>query len=84
MGELLGKGNFSKVFKGLYQGEMCAVKKCEVSDKGLLKYIKDELAILRRANHPNIIQLYGAAIPPKKKNKDYVIIGMVYRFTFLN
>lgn len=74
-GELLGRGNFSKVFKGTNNGQMAAIKKCEITDEALLKYIQNELAILKRVDHPGIIGFMGACIPMKKKEKDFVYIG---------
>lgn len=72
---VVGIGNFSKVFKGLYMGEMVAIKKCELKEEALLKYIKDELAILRRVNHPNVVGFIGAAKPPPKKEREFIYIG---------
>ena len=63
------------MFKGLYAGEMVAIKKCELNDPALLKYIKDELSILRRVHHQGIVGFYGAAKPPPKKEKEFIFIG---------
>lgn len=77
VGELLGKGNFSKVFKGLYKGNIVAIKKC-VIEEGWVKYVKGELSILRRVEHPGIVGFVGAAKPPPHKEKEIVYIVTEY------
>jgi len=60
MGEILGKGAFSTVYKATYKGVTVAVKKQSVKDKDLEKYIRKELGILKRVDHPSLVKYVGA------------------------
>lgn len=59
-GPLLGKGNFSKVFKATIMGEEVAVKKHITSDPSMEKYLMGELAILKRCHHHGLVDFMGA------------------------
>lgn len=65
-GELVGKGNFSSVYKGLYLGKYVAVKRQEITDEELERYLVNELAILRFCNHDHIVKYIGAGKPDNK------------------
>lgn len=54
---VLGKGAFSRVFKGTYNGEEVAVKRVD-----LLEYTANEreLRTLRNLDHPNVVKFYHA------------------------
>src|SRR5687767_9093511 len=60
LGEELGKGNFSKVYKGMFEGRQVAVKQQEIVDNDLERYLLNELAILRQMKHDGCIKFYGA------------------------
>jgi serine/threonine protein kinase len=60
IGEELGKGNFSIVYKGMFEGRQVAVKRQEVVDNDLERYLLNELAILRQMKHEGCIKFYGA------------------------
>ena len=60
VGAELGRGNFSKVFKGKFEGRQVAVKQQELTDKDLERYLLNELAILREMKHEGCIKFYGA------------------------
>ncbi|ELR17849.1 protein kinase domain containing protein [Acanthamoeba castellanii str. Neff] len=56
----IGKGNFGKVFKGVYVGTEVAIKQLYyVDDEDMQKYIEREMATLKGLRHPNIVQLLG-------------------------
>ncbi|KAK4748366.1 hypothetical protein SAY87_014952 [Trapa incisa] len=62
MGRLIGSGHFGKVYYAhkLNNGEEVAIKVMEkkmIVDKGLMDKIKQEITILSRLRHPNIVQL---------------------------
>ena len=65
-GPVIGKGANSRICKGLYLGAPVAIK--EISTALLKTAAKEkrvflnELSMLRRLRHPNIIQLYGGCI----------------------
>jgi LIM domain kinase 1 len=56
----IGKGNFGKVYKGVYLGTEVAIKQLYyVDDEDMQKYIEREMATLKGLRHPNIVQLLG-------------------------
>lgn len=63
----LGKGSFGKVKEALHviSGEKIAIKileKDKINKEDDLLRIRREIDILRRARHPNIIQLYEVGL----------------------
>ncbi|KAH9252969.1 hypothetical protein BASA81_009125 [Batrachochytrium salamandrivorans] len=56
----LGRGNFSRVFKGQFDGKTVAVKQLELVDAELERYLLNELAILRSVDHVGCIGFFGA------------------------
>lgn len=71
--ELLGKGSYAKVFRGHMKANtniQIAVKEIELSGKisnpKFLQTLDREINILRRFNHPNIIQIYDVMRLPDK------------------
>ena len=59
-GGLIGKGSFGSVYKGSDEkGSFFAVKEVSLSDKKGLGLLRNEIAILKRLDHENIIQYYG-------------------------
>jgi len=60
LGEPLGKGNFSTVYKGTFEGRQVAVKQQEIADSELERYLMNELAILRALKHEGCVKFYGA------------------------
>jgi LIM domain kinase 1 len=58
--QTIGKGNFGKVYKGVFLGAEVAIKQLYyVDDEDMQKYIQRELATLKGLRHPNIVQLLG-------------------------
>ncbi|KAJ6866086.1 hypothetical protein NC652_037582 [Populus alba x Populus x berolinensis] len=59
-GGLIGKGSFGSVYKGSNEkGSFFAVKEVSLSNKKSLGLLRNEIAILKRLDHENIIQYYG-------------------------
>ncbi|GAB4858282.1 hypothetical protein Ancab_009755 [Ancistrocladus abbreviatus] len=65
-GKLLGRGTFGHVYVGFNSetGEMCAMKEVtlfsdDAKSKESAKQLGQEIALLRRLRHPNIVQYYG-------------------------
>ncbi|KAL3630624.1 hypothetical protein CASFOL_023608 [Castilleja foliolosa] len=65
-GKLLGRGTFGHVYVGFNSetGEMCAMKEVtlfadDAKSKESQKQLGQEIALLSRLKHPNIVQYYG-------------------------
>ncbi|KAG6656092.1 hypothetical protein CIPAW_05G263800 [Carya illinoinensis] len=65
-GKLLGRGTFGHVYVGFNSesGEMCAMKEVtlfsdDAKSKESAKQLMQEIALLSRLRHPNIVQYYG-------------------------
>jgi len=74
----IGKGSFGEVFLSSKIGKkrMYAVKKIPnkiLSNENNKKYLKNEIEILRKTNHPNIIQLYEII---QSENNFYLIFEL--------
>jgi len=64
---LLGEGGFGQVYAVLYQGAFAAMKvPKEHMNISHLGSICNELRILRKLRHPNIVSLYGACVDEVK------------------
>ncbi|XP_021726676.1 mitogen-activated protein kinase kinase kinase YODA-like [Chenopodium quinoa] len=66
-GRLLGRGTFGHVYLGFNSetGEMCAMKEVTLfsddpKSKESAKQLQQEIALLGRLRHPNIVQYYGS------------------------
>lgn len=60
----LGRGNFSRVYRGTFEGRQVAVKRQEIVDSDLERYLLNELAVLRQMKHEGCIKFYGAYKTP--------------------
>ncbi|XP_022099203.1 interleukin-1 receptor-associated kinase 4-like [Acanthaster planci] len=64
-GNMIGEGGFGTVYLGRFSdGHECAIKKLkqsvfQCSDVELLKQYQNELQMLKRLKHPNLVELYG-------------------------
>ncbi|XP_010087067.2 CBL-interacting protein kinase 2 [Morus notabilis] len=63
VGKFLGKGNFAKVYhaRNIETGQSVAIKvidKEKVLKVGLIDQTKTEVSVMKKVNHPNIVQLY--------------------------
>ncbi|XP_031503374.1 mitogen-activated protein kinase kinase kinase YODA-like [Nymphaea colorata] len=66
-GKLLGRGTFGHVYLGFSNesGEMCAMKEVtlfsdDAKSRECAKQLQQEIALLSRLRHPNIVQYYGS------------------------
>ncbi|KAG6518406.1 hypothetical protein ZIOFF_021881 [Zingiber officinale] len=66
-GKLIGRGTFGHVYVGFNSesGEMCAMKEVtlfmdDAKSKESAKHLGQEISLLSRLQHPNIVQYYGS------------------------
>ena len=64
--ECVGDGGFGKVFRGDWQGTAVAVKRLHRQDlsQEVLDAMKDEIGVMTRLHHPNIVMLMGMCTAP--------------------
>eukprot|EP01117_Protostelium_nocturnum_P011237 TRINITY_DN407_c1_g2_i1.p1 TRINITY_DN407_c1_g2~~TRINITY_DN407_c1_g2_i1.p1 ORF type:complete len:1520 (+),score=556.57 TRINITY_DN407_c1_g2_i1:40-4599(+) len=67
VGSIIGKGYFGCVYSGVWNGLAVAIKTI-VEDEGeeTSKKWKEEIKLLRKLNHPNIVRLFGLCHIEKK------------------
>jgi len=77
IGDLIGKGGFASVFKGLntLTGDFVAIKRFDKSriSKEQLDSISTELDLLQRLKHESIVTILG-----KEENEHYIFIFLEY------
>ncbi|EGG13923.1 putative protein serine/threonine kinase [Cavenderia fasciculata] len=77
IGEMLGKGGFACVFKGLNSltGDFVAIKRFEKSkiSKDQLSSVMTELELLQRLNHDNVVKVLG-----KDENDSYIYLFLEF------
>ncbi|KAJ7969914.1 Mitogen-activated protein kinase kinase kinase [Quillaja saponaria] len=87
-GKLLGRGTFGHVYVGFNSesGEMCAMKEVtlfsdDAKSKESAKQLMQEIALLSRLRHPNIVQYYGSEAVDDKLYiyLEYVSGGSLYK-----
>eukprot|EP01117_Protostelium_nocturnum_P012030 TRINITY_DN4404_c0_g1_i1.p1 TRINITY_DN4404_c0_g1~~TRINITY_DN4404_c0_g1_i1.p1 ORF type:complete len:1716 (-),score=556.93 TRINITY_DN4404_c0_g1_i1:204-5351(-) len=59
VGQMIGKGNFGEVYKGVWNGTTVALKGLTGEDQSELEKFKSEIMLLYKLNHPNIVRLLG-------------------------
>ena len=62
----LGSGSFSKVYKGAYKSEPCAIKLIYTVDLTIdvIMRVASEAQILSRITHTNIVKIFGVSVLP--------------------
>ncbi|KAL5727402.1 mitogen-activated protein kinase kinase kinase [Ranunculus cassubicifolius] len=86
-GRLLGRGTFGHVYVGFNSesGEMCAMKEVTLFDdpksRESAKQLGQEIILLSRLRHPNIVQYYGTETVDDKLYiyLEYVSGGSIYK-----
>ncbi|KAL6551936.1 hypothetical protein OROGR_008090 [Orobanche gracilis] len=87
-GRLLGRGTFGHVYLGFNSenGQMCAIKEVKVvsddqSSKESLKQLNQEIALLSRLSHANIVQYYGSDLNEERLSVylEYVSGGSIHK-----
>lgn len=87
-GKLLGRGTFGHVYVGFNSesGEMCAMKEVTLfsddpKSKESAKQLTQEVAMLSRLRHPNIVQYYGCEMVGDRLYiyLEYVSGGSIYK-----
>ncbi|CAH9059330.1 unnamed protein product [Cuscuta epithymum] len=87
-GKLLGRGTFGHVYVGFNSdnGEMCAMKEVtlfsdDAKSKESAKQLAQEISLLSRLRHPNIVQYYGSEMVGDKLYiyLEYVSGGSIYK-----
>ncbi|KAL6182213.1 hypothetical protein ACLB2K_043636 [Fragaria x ananassa] len=87
-GRLLGRGTFGHVYLGFNSdsGEMCAMKEVtlfadDAKSKESAQQLGQEIALLSRLRHPNIVQYYGSETVDDKLYiyLEYVSGGSIYK-----
>ncbi|KAI3825429.1 hypothetical protein L1987_06916 [Smallanthus sonchifolius] len=87
-GRLLGRGTFGHVYLGFNSesGQMCAIKEVKVvaddqSSKESLKQLNQEITLLSRLLHPNIVQYYGSELGEETLSVylEYVSGGSIHK-----
>lgn len=86
-GELLGRGSFGSVYEGISDdGFFFAVKEVSLLDQGSqakqsISQLEQEIALLSRFEHENIVQYYGT---DKDESKLYIFLELVTKGSLLN
>ncbi|XP_014652341.1 PREDICTED: tyrosine-protein kinase Fer [Ceratotherium simum simum] len=83
LGELLGKGNFGEVYKGVLKDKTAvAVKTCkeDLPQELKIKFLQ-EAKILKQYDHPNIVKLIGVCT---QRQPIYIIMELVPGGDFLS
>ncbi|XP_036264838.1 tyrosine-protein kinase Fer isoform X4 [Pipistrellus kuhlii] len=83
LGELLGKGNFGEVYKGILKDKTAvAVKTCkeDVPQELKMKFLQ-EAKILKQYDHPNIVKLIGVCT---QRQPIYIIMELIPGGDFLS
>jgi serine/threonine protein kinase len=66
LGAFIADGTTGGVYKGMWQGMVCAVKRFRYShdDSSLVQTFKNEVFLLRNLSHENLVTFYGACAKP--------------------
>lgn len=62
--QVIGKGAFSKVYRGTYKHETVAIKTYRSRDKEALIDLQRETRLLQKCSHPCIVELLGGCMHP--------------------
>tara|TARA_B100001094_G_C18189482_1_gene806137 strand:+ start:3257 stop:4375 length:1119 start_codon:yes stop_codon:yes gene_type:complete len=74
--EYIGKGSFSKVYKGYHidnKNEVLAIKKIYISNPKIRNYIEQEISVMKQIDNENILKLYNV-----EYTMDYIYLILEY------
>ncbi|XP_073111935.1 uncharacterized protein [Elaeis guineensis] len=68
LGEEIGEGSYAIVYRGVWNGSDVAIKLYLRKDyhEGALLDFKEEISIMKRLRHPNVLLFMGAAYSPER------------------
>lgn len=87
--KVLGEGSFAKVYKGVYNGDLVAVKRMNfVQNEGTddsavvskFQEFRREALLMSGLNHPNVCALRGICISPFCLVTEFLPHGDLYKF----
>jgi hypothetical protein len=81
----LGAGSFSKVYRGTYRGQPCAIKLIYTVDltTDVIQRVAAEASILSSIRHPNIVNILGVSVLPPRLALYAFSLLEFYFFCFL-
>ena len=66
LGDKIGSGSFSTVYKGSYQGRQVALKRIQIGGDSSMPVLLKEANILSHLSHPSLLTLYGVILTPRE------------------
>ncbi len=78
----LAAGNYGKVFSAYWQGNWVAVKVLKHKKADQLNEVLNEVALLIRLRHPNVVVFYGCTPPPEPYLISELLWGSLYKLLF--
>ncbi len=80
--ELLAAGFYGKVLSARWQGNWVAVKVLKHKKADQLNEVLNEVALLVRLRHPNVIAFYGCTAPPEPYIISELLWGSLFKLIF--
>jgi serine/threonine protein kinase len=80
IGEILGKGGFGAVYRGMWHGEPVAIKQLleQKLTPALEQDFRNEAGIMVQLRHPNIVYLYGISTKPYSMVMEFMSNGSLH------
>jgi len=71
--QVIGEGNFGKVYRGSWNGATVAIKGVKNEDDFQDNMFKEEIILLQKLNHPNVVRLLGVHIIQEDSSLNMVL-----------